>query len=1122
MPNYLQQKSQFYKLLNKAAIKYNAQKQVTWRNSTIEDIKRDLRRIHPRAEQIIKQMENKKPKEKSIPSYEIGRLFDKMYLVNISYEWHVEGKPWLKETTQIRTHSPEAENLERAAEEAAYSLASSMSQPQYEIFIRNVTIESVQEVKHQDSLADIPVFRYVYHYPNLKLYDEPIDNNCAYHLLLTNYPRRSKSIEHLEAFFGKKQNEGLTPNDMLRFCEHHDLSCYVMDLLGKAIVHRKRSNKRIHQNREEHALICTIASSHCYNIKDKQIRDKICKSVSDKDITLQGPVVERKLPEKDKETVYLQKIPKILKPKVYYINQENLNDQYMKFLDEGKAYRARWCEDKVKSIYGDNFQIHASENYEIVKEACKHFEIEFENQSLCKLARQLFKKVKNWKESAFSPEVEAVFNDDLCKASAFNITWEVEIKDTVSALDIRRLYTAMAKNGDFFYIDVHTKITPFNNEITHGFYYVETKNYFPLKGNGWYDHQTIIFCLERELIKKEDIKYTIKGIPSKDIDKCLSSFIDYVYTAKNDQVKKHIINSLIGSFGIRRKQVQKCDVLTTSTEESYYYFWKFNGALIRTINTPNGNQIYRVTGFEDVVRFTNNLPIRMQIVQRGNLEAYKLYEHVKKTYIPIALQTDCVYYVHRKKDGKLKEVNPDKLGGYRKQKGKLEFNKPVPEVRIKLYKPKQLTWNTYEASKTEYFDYKKVLEYDRVLIKGFAGSGKSYTIKKLREHLKDDFAYCSFTHTASNNINGQTLHQLLGLNFMTGEICTKNYKQLIKKQGLIIDEISMVPLEIYRFLTKLPKDFKLYIFGDFRQLPPVEQVRNDYDHLLNQLVNGNQIILRKQCRADAKFANECIQCFDNNDFSSFKPKQQTIAKDQLNIVKTNLCRVILNEQMMEKCKPDNAIKGKGEFKYIYEGMPIIANHTDKELNIFNGEQYKIESIQENINIGSKSITHEQLNLFSPAYAITVNKAQGATIDIPYSIWEFSKMDKHAKYTALTRATNRNLISLYDCDISINEALNVNSGKTAFIYKITDGNNFYIGSTTRTIEERWNEHINSKENWKLYQYMREGNFNIEPVKQFNYVSDHQVKLIESYYIEQLKPTLNERHPYYNIALSICNS
>ena len=97
-------------------------------------------------------------------------------------------------------------------------------------------------------------------------------------------------------------------------------------------------------------------------------------------------------------------------------------------------------------------------------------------------------------------------------------------------MDIKINYTAIVKKGGFFYIDVCSTILPYEGrDIKLGFYYVETQNYFPLKGNRFYDYQVVDECLKRNIISKADVKYFIEGIPSDDIDKCLKSFVDYVY-----------------------------------------------------------------------------------------------------------------------------------------------------------------------------------------------------------------------------------------------------------------------------------------------------------------------------------------------------------------------------------------------------------------------------------------------------------------------------------------------------------------------------------------------------------------------------------------------------------------
>ena len=126
--------------------------------------------------------------------------------------------------------------------------------------------------------------------------------------------------------------------------------------------------------------------------------------------------------------MYLQDIPKSFEDnKNYYINAKNLTKLYKSFLDRNEIYNAKWCENDVISIFCKRYEIHAAEQYPIVNQACKDFKLEFNNQTLSKLARESFEEhIENnkykWKSSVFSPEVEELYKTDFMKSSAFNIT----------------------------------------------------------------------------------------------------------------------------------------------------------------------------------------------------------------------------------------------------------------------------------------------------------------------------------------------------------------------------------------------------------------------------------------------------------------------------------------------------------------------------------------------------------------------------------------------------------------------------------------------------------------------------------------------------------------------------
>ena len=56
------------------------------------------------------------------------------------------------------------------------------------------------------------------------------------------------------------------------------------------------------------------------------------------------------------------------------------------------------------------------------------------------------------------------------------------------------------------------EVKPFNSKEfnTCGWFYVESKQYFPLRGNGWYSYPIIKYCIDEKLITFENIKFVIK------------------------------------------------------------------------------------------------------------------------------------------------------------------------------------------------------------------------------------------------------------------------------------------------------------------------------------------------------------------------------------------------------------------------------------------------------------------------------------------------------------------------------------------------------------------------------------------------------------------------------------
>ena len=144
------------------------------------------------------------------------------------------------------------------------------------------------------------------------------------------------------------------------------------------------------------------------------------------------------------------------------------------------------------------------------------------------------------------------------------------------------------------------------------------------------------------------------------------------------------------------------------------------------------------------------------------------------------------------------------------------------------------------------------------------------------------------------------------------------------------------------------------------------------------------------------------------------------------------------------------------------------------------------------------------------YAITVHKSQSITIDRPFSINEYDKMEKDMLYTAITRTREQGYINF--CNIKIYK------NKIGYIYKLSyKGLDFY--GSTDNVERRMNEHMTDGKG-KLGSLISEVGFDaltLSIVKQVNYAVDVELFEIENKYIEKyntVRNGLNNRRNYKN--------
>ena len=114
----------------------------------------------------------------------------------------------------------------------------------------------------------------------------------------------------------------------------------------------------------------------------------------------------------------------------------------------------------------------------------------------------------------FNGLTKQIINSQLSKTYAFvenvRMTIPNNYNKKIYHFDINKcrkncLYYSKFKYPVFTVMDEPEK---FNNDISlPGLYYVETDQYFPLRGNGWYSQAMVYYCIKKKLTTLENIKY---------------------------------------------------------------------------------------------------------------------------------------------------------------------------------------------------------------------------------------------------------------------------------------------------------------------------------------------------------------------------------------------------------------------------------------------------------------------------------------------------------------------------------------------------------------------------------------------------------------------------------------
>lgn len=360
---------------------------------------------------------------------------------------------------------------------------------------------------------------------------------------------------------------------------------------------------------------------------------------------------------------------------------------------------------------------------------------------------------------------------------------------------------------------------------------------------------------------------------------------------------------------------------------------------------------------------------------------------------------------------------------------------------------------------------------------GKAGTGKTTTILNSLKDMKGKILCIAYTHSAVENLRSKsenqnqwvfmTIHKYLKLPI--NKIIYRKLKEYERFDYIVIDEVSLIPLNIIDILFNLTnyfKETKFIFIGDLLQLPCINKDK--------KLLNIKQKYLKKypgfknvicsldNCLKLVLYLNDTIyfnEYFMNNDkmiltynYRNNEYVQSIINELIGNIVpeeelKNNIKKYMININELGQEQFKDYVKLASRYKYlktlysvsnimkddekcvnckigeifIKNGDILVANENIEDMDLVNGEEYIIENVDDELLMFN-------IKKFLPYNYLTIHKSQGKTLDkIIVCIDDLFEISMF--YTALTRAkTDIKLISLKSSE-----------GVEKEIEKITDNN-----------------------------------------------------------------------------------
>ena len=840
---------------------------------------------------------------------------------------------------------------------------------------------------------------------------------------------------------------GVTPYQVRDWCAHNGMACYTLDINGNCW----RAMPPLYAtSTNSTALVYVVHSGHMYVIHDKQRKTCITRrynGAKNKKV-LKVELDEKKVEDAKQRNVRIIEatspvdgVQKIVRE----IQRKNMFPHKTTVDSSEHITSAEFGDETIQLNY--NKQEILDQLKQLSKEVCPF-------QTLFSLIHnQVMKKVSQLASYTQPDVMDLLTQRKGYPHLGLTPPWEhaTEFPEETTRADINKAYTHALVNLQHLYVaDGDSTIEVFDlmpkdRRLAPGLYLITTDDRTLLNDCGVYTAEITQQALDEGLIYPDDITHWIRCKTRPNIFPKLIADLQQVCGGPKTALSKLAVNSITGLLGRSKKKM--CALNFSRSADDYVdYVDKHSNVANVKCKKYATNSINEDDDTPDVLAYghsteypmlTNHFPIYLQIVQANMIN---LHNHIKKVgpSSVIFRKIDCFITT-----GQV-ETSPEPGGlsiEVDKRRVEEECRRHPPRDMV-LPTPTKKQWTNHLVVSDEpnipdiIFD---ILERDQVvLITGRAGTGKT-TIANQLQHKYKKVLRTALTNVAALLVDGITLYKALFPTTAIEEAYAPDFAVLeklkLKYDFLMVDEAGMADMRYWVALSHLKRHgIKIALFGDFRQLGPVEDGSVNYQNhpLVISLCNGNHIELTKIWRYDQALLDVSENVLNK------RPKEYDAEKDGCilrHICWTNECVAHTNKKVHNLIEPQREhrldIAPHNYDKYdvklvrlfrqapwsVWVGQPLFAHTACKKYGLLKNQMYFVEKISQKdktfIIEGNDRVWKdcEFWTTFVPGYAMTCHKSQGTTMTDRYVIheWDFVlKANKDASkwlYTALTRATS---------------------------------------------------------------------------------------------------------------------